>query len=102
MAKFSVKKGDNGIVITGENKGKTGTIQSVNKETQRVIVEGVNLQSRHTKPNAQNPQGAIVKKEGGIHISNVAIVAEGKATRVGRKNENGKSVRYAKTTGNNI
>lgn len=102
MAKFSVKKGDNVIVITGENKGKTGTIQSVNKETQRVIVEGVNLQSRHTKPNAQNPQGAIVKKEGGIHISNVAIVAEGKATRVGRKNENGKSVRYAKTTGKNI
>ena len=84
MAKYSVKKGDNVIVITGENKGKTGVIASVNKETQRVIVEGVNLQSRHTKPNAQNPQGAIVKKEGGIHISNVANVVNGKAIR-GRK-----------------
>ena len=100
--KLSVKKGDNVIVITDENKGKTGVVKTVNKETQRVIIEGVNLQSKHTKPNAQYPQGEIVKQEGPIHVSNVALVSDGKATKVGRKTEGGKSVRFAKTTGKNL
>jgi large subunit ribosomal protein L24 len=97
--KLSIKKGDKVIVTTGEDKGKTGAVLEVIKEKQRVIIEGVRVQSRHTKPNAQNPQGAIVKQEGSIHISNVAIAADGKPSRIGRREENGKKVRYAKTTG---
>jgi large subunit ribosomal protein L24 len=100
--KLSVKKGDNVIVITGEDKGKTGVVREVIKDKKRLVVEGVRVQSRHTKPNAQNPQGAIVKQEGSIHVSNVALVADGKPTRVGRREENGKNVRYAKSNGKTI
>jgi large subunit ribosomal protein L24 len=100
--KLSIKKGDNVIVITGEDKGKTGVVTKILVEKQKAIVEGINIQSKHTKPNAQNPQGAIVKQEGAVHISNLAIVSDGKPSRVGRKSENGKSVRYAKATGKNI
>ena len=100
--KLSIKKGDNVIVITGDDKGKTGVVSKVIKEKQRVVVEGLNMQTKHTKPNAQNPQGGIVKVEAPIHISNVAIVSDGKATRVGRKEVDGKSIRYAKKTGKNI
>ena len=100
--KLSVKKGDKVIVITGEDKGKTGVVREVIKDKKRLVVEGVRVQSRHTKPNAQNPQGAIVKQEGSIHVSNVALVADGKPTRVGRREENGKNVRYAKSNGKTI
>jgi large subunit ribosomal protein L24 len=101
--KLNIKKGDTVIVITGDDKGKKGEVKIVYAEKQRVLVEGVNVNSKHTKPNAANPQGGIVKKEAPVHISNLMIVCPetGKATRVGRtKNEKGKSVRYSKKSSN--
>ncbi len=104
--KLNIKKGDTVMVIAGENKGQEGRILEVIRKNDRVIVEGVNLVSRHTKPNAANPQGGIVKKEASIHISNVMLVdpGTGKPTRVGRKlNEtSNKLVRYAKKSGEEI
>jgi large subunit ribosomal protein L24 len=99
--KSSIKKGDNVIVLTGDDKGKSGRVTEVIREKSRVIVDGVNMHSRHTKPNAKNPNGGIIKAESTIHISNVAIVdpKSGKATRVGKKEEKGVNVRYAKKSG---
>ncbi|HAA01699.1 MAG: 50S ribosomal protein L24 [Flavobacteriales bacterium] len=94
--KLHIKKGDTVLVIAGESKGKQGKVVTIDREKSRVIVEGVNLVKRHTKPDAKNPQGGIVEKEAGIHISNLMLVADGTPTRVGRKVENGKIQRISK------
>ena len=105
MKKLHIKKGDMVIVNSGEDKGKTGKVLQVIVEKDRAIVEGVNMVSKSTKPSAKNPQGGIVKQEASIHVSNLNVVdpKTGKATRVGRRrNENGKLVRYSKTSGEEI
>ena len=101
MSKLHIKKGDTVYVNAGEDKGKTGRVLSVQVSKQRAIVEGVNLVSKHTKPNAKNPQGGILKKEAPIHISNLMLVENKVATRIGRKidEKTGKLVRYSKKTG---
>jgi len=103
--KFNIKKGDSVIVVTGDSKGQQGRILSINREKDTVIVEGVNLISKHTKPNAKSPQGGILKKEAPIHISNVMLVdaSSGKPTRIGKKlNDSGKIVRFSKKSGEEI
>ena len=103
MKKFNIKKGDTVYVNAGNDKGKTGKVLEVLRDKDRVIVEGVNMVSKHTKPNPKNPQGGIVKQEAGIHISNVNLVDNaGKPTRVAHKEVDGKKVRIAKTTGEEI
>jgi len=100
-----IKKGDNVIVIAGNNKGKTGKVLTVIPDKNRVIVEGVAMVKKHTKPNAKNPQGGIVNQEAPIHVSNVAIVdpKSGKATRVGfQVKEDGSKSRVAKKSGEEI
>ena len=99
--KLKIKKNDTVVVLAGNDKGKKGRIIEVLIDKGRVLVEGVNVISRHTKPNAATPNGGIVKKEAPIHISNVALAdpKTGVATRVGRKVENGKIVRIAKKSG---
>jgi len=105
MSKLHIKKGDTVFVNTGEDKGKTGRVLEVLISKQRAIVEGVNMVSKSTKPNAQSPQGGIVKKEAAIHISNLNPVdpKSGKPTRIGRvKNAEGKLVRVSKKSGEEI
>ena len=103
MKKFNIKKGDTVYVNAGNDKGKTGKVLEVLRDKDRVIVEGVNMVSKHTKPNPKNPQGGIVKQEAGIHISNVNLVDNaGKPTRIAHKVVDGKKVRIAKTTGEEI
>ena len=100
--KLHIKKGYMVFVNAGDDKGKTGKVLSVDKANNRAIVEGLNMVSKHTKPNAQHPQGGIIKQEAGIHISNLQVVdpVKGGATKIGRKvGENGKLVRYAKKSG---
>ena len=100
--KLHIKKGDNVIVISGNSKGEKGKVLFVDVEKQKAIVEGVNMVSKHTKPNAENPKGGIVQKEGYIHVSNLMIAdGAGKATRIGRKldEKSNKSVRYSKKSG---
>lgn len=88
------------MVITGDSKGQQGRVLKINIDSNRAIVEGVNLISKHTKPNAENPKGGILKKEAPIHISNLKVVdGAGNATRVGRRVEDDKKVRYSKKTG---
>lgn len=96
--KFHVKKNDEVLVIAGDDKGKRGRIIDVDRRNKRVFVDGVNLNSKHTKPNAKSPQGGIIKTPGSIHISNVQLISDGKPTRVGRKEEKGKTVRFSKKT----
>lgn len=103
--KLHVKKGDLVFVNAGEYKGKQGKVLEVLVKKERAIVEGVNIMSKHTKPNAKSPQGGIIKKEAPIHISNLMLVdpATGKPTRIGRrKNENDKLVRYSLKSGEEI
>ncbi len=105
MSKLHIKKGDTVYVNTGESKGATGKVLKVLVEKQRAIVEGVNMVSKSVKPSAQHPQGGIVKQEAPIHISNLNVVdpKTGKPTRIGRKlNADGKLVRYAKKSGEEI
>ena len=104
MKKLHIKKGDTVYVNAGNDKGKTGKVLSVLTEKDRVIVEGVNLVSKHTKPNSKQPQGGIIKQEAAIHISNVNLIdpASSKPTRVGFKVEDGKKVRVAKKSGQEI
>mgnify|MGYP003573205352 CR=1 FL=1 len=102
MAKLHIKKGDNVMVTAGNSKGQSGRVLIVDAEKLRAVVEGVNMISKHTKPNADNPKGGIVKQEASVHISNLKVVDKsGKPTRVGRKldEKSGKSVRYSKKTG---
>ena len=102
MAKIKIKKNDTVIVTTGNSKGVKGKVIKVYPAENRAMVEGANLVSKHTKPNAANPQGGIVKQESPIHISNLKLVdpSSGKPTRVGRKKDEktGKIVRFSKTT----
>ena len=103
--KLHIKKGDMVYVNAGNDKGKTGKVLEIITKKDRAIVEGVNMVSRHTKPNAKHPQGGIIKQEAGIHISNLQVVdpAKGGPTRIGRRmGENGKLVRYAKKSGEEI
>jgi large subunit ribosomal protein L24 len=100
--KLHIKKDDLVKVLAGDSKGQEGKILSIDKVKNRAVVEGVNLVSKHTKPDAKNPQGGIVKKEASVHVSNLMLIEPetGKVTRVGRKlNENKKLVRYSKKTG---
>lgn len=105
MSKLYIKKGDTVYVNTGKSKGATGKVVKVFVEEQRAIVEGVNMVSKSQKPNAKNPQGGIIKMEAPIHISNLNVVdpKSGKPTRIGRRlNSEGKLVRYAKKSGEEI
>ncbi|HOV70971.1 MAG TPA: 50S ribosomal protein L24 [Dysgonamonadaceae bacterium] len=105
MSKLHIKKGDIVYVNAGEDKGKTGRVLKVDVAKQRAIVEGVNIVSKHTKPNAKNPQGGIEKIEAPVHISNLNPIdpKSGKPTRIGRRlNSEGKLVRYAKRSGEEI
>lgn len=95
-----IKKGDRVVVLTGKDKGRQGTVLRVLPKEDRVVVEGLNMVQRHTRPTQTDPQGGIKNKEAAIHISNVAIVdSKGKPTRVGFRVEGDKKVRVAKTTG---
>jgi len=103
--KLHIKKGDTVIVIAGNSKGQEGKILEVVRETERAIVEGVNLVSKHTKPNAKSPQGGIIKQEATIHVSNLMLKdpKSGKPTRIGRRlDKKGKLVRYSKKSGEEI
>jgi large subunit ribosomal protein L24 len=98
-----IKKGDSVIVLTGKDKGRSGTVVKVLPEDNRVVVQGINMVQRHTRPSQTNPNGGIVNKEASLHVSNVAHVdSNGKPTRVGFKIEGDKKVRVAKTTGDVI
>ena len=99
MSAMKIKKGDMVKVIAGKDKDKEGKVISVNPKKGAVLVEGVNMITKHTKPSMANQQGGIVNKEAWIDASNVMVMHEGKATRVGFKVEDGKKVRFAKTTG---
>ena len=95
-----IKKGDRVVVITGKDKGRQGNVLKVLPKEDRVVVEGLNMVQRHTRPTQSDPQGGIKNKEAALHISNVAIVdSKGKPTRVGFRVDGDKKVRVAKTTG---
>ena len=101
-SKVHIKKGDTVMVISGESKGMQGRVLVVDPKAYKAIVEGVNEVSKHTKPNAENPKGGIIKKEAFIHLSNLKVVdGKGNATRIGRKTDEktNKSVRYSKKSG---
>ena len=98
-----IKKGDRVVVLAGKDKGRTGSVTKVMPTENRVMVEGVNMVQRHTRPSQADPQGGIKNKEASLHLSNVAIAdANGKESRVGFRMEDGKKVRFAKTTGDVI
>jgi len=99
--RLKIKKGDMVVVTAGDHKGQQGRVIAVDRDKDRVTVEGVNMISRHRKPSAQNPQGGIEKREAGLHISNVMLIdAAGNATRVGKtRNDEGKLVRISKKSG---
>ena len=96
---FKIKKGDTVKVIAGKDKDKEGKVLTVDQKNNKVVVEGINMVTKHTKPSAVNPNGGIIQKEAAIDASNVMLVHEGKATRVGFKMEGDKKVRFAKATG---
>ena len=105
MTKLHIKKGDTVYVNAGEDKGKTGRVLKVLISKNRAVVEGINMVTKATKPNAKNPQGGLVKMEAPIHVSNLQLLdpKSGKPTRVGYKvNEDGKKVRISKKTGEEI
>ena len=101
MPKIKIKKNDTVIVLSGDDKGKIGVVKQAMPKENKVIVEGVNLVKRHTKPSQTNP-GGIVTKEAAINVSNVAIAKDGKATKVGYKVVDGKKVRFARKSGDVI
>jgi large subunit ribosomal protein L24 len=95
-----IRKGDRVVVLTGKDKGRQGAVLKVFPKEERVLVEGLNIVHRHTRPSQGDPQGGIKNKEAPIHVSNVAIVdSKGKPTRVGFRMDGDKKVRFAKTTG---
>lgn len=98
MKKFKLKSGDTVKVIAGDHKGSEGKVLQIIKDKDRVLVEGVNLVSKHTKPSAQSPQGGIVKKEASLHISNVMLVDDGVAVRVGYNVDGDTKTRVSKKT----
>ena len=99
--KFHIKKGDSVKVIAGANTGKEGKVLFMQGDKNKAIVEGLNMVSRHTKPDAANPQGGIIQKEAPIHLSNLMLIdpKTGEPTRIGRKDVDGKIVRYSKKSG---
>ena len=99
MSTMKIKKGDTVKVIAGKDNNTEGKVLSVDAKNGKVLVEGVNMITKHAKPSQSNPNGGIIQKEAPIDISNVMLVVKGKATRVGFKMENGKKVRFAKSTG---
>jgi large subunit ribosomal protein L24 len=104
---MKIKKGDEVIVIAGKDKGATGKVISADPKRERVVVEGVNMVKKHTRETNQGPRGAkeggIVTKEGAIHVSNVALVEDGKPTRAGyRFDDDGKKIRISRRTGKDI
>ena len=101
MSKLHVKKGDKVVVLTGKDAGKTGEILVTNREKSTVIVSGVNVQAHHNKPRSKEDKGGIVKSEGPISSSNVQVICSacGKATRIAKREENGKMVRVCKKCG---
>ena len=99
MSTMKIKKGDTVRVIAGKDKDKEGKVLAVNKKDGKVLVEGVNMLTKHTKPSAANQNGGIVHQEGYIDASNVMYVHKGQATRVGFKMDGDKKVRFAKKTG---
>ena len=95
-----IKKGDRVVILTGKDKGRQGAVLKILPKDNRVVVEGLNMVQRHTRPSQADPQGGIKHKEASLHLSNVAIVdTNGKATRVGFRVDGDKKVRFAKTTG---
>ena len=96
---LKIKKGDTVKVIAGKDNGKEGKVVSVDQKAGKVVVEGINMITKHAKPSAANPNGGIVQKEAPIDASNVMLVYKGKATRVGFDVKDGKKVRVAKATG---
>lgn len=103
--KLHIKKGDTVMVTAGNSKGQQGRVLEVLRTKNRAIVEGVNMASKHTKPNTDTPQGGILKTEAPIHISNLMLVdpSDGKPTKIGRRlNNKGKLVRFAKKSGEEI
>lgn len=101
MKKFHIRKGDKVKVLSGEDKGKEGTVLEMVTRTGKAIVEGINVVKKHKKPDANNPQGGIVETEAPIYVSKLMLIdpSTNEATRVGRKlDENGKLVRYSKKT----
>ena len=99
MSMLKVKKGDTVKVIAGKDKDKEGKVIAIDQKDGKVVVEGVNMLTKHTKPSASNQNGGIIHQEGPIDVSNVMYVHKGKATRVGIKMDGDKKVRYAKSTG---
>ena len=102
MAMLTIKKGDTVRVIAGKDKDKEGKVIAINRKKSTILVEGVNMITKHMKPNMANQQGGIVHQEGHIHISNVMYVHKGKPTRIGFKMDGDKKVRFAKSTGDVI
>ena len=96
MKKFKIKSGDTVKVLAGDHKGSEGKVLQILRDKDRVLVEGVNMVSKHTKPSAASPQGGIVKKEASLHISNLMLVENGTTTRVGYRTEGDKKVRFSK------
>ena len=102
MSKLHIRKGDEVIVLAGDDKGRKGKVLKVLVTKQRALVEGVNMVSKSMKPSAKNPQGGIVKQAAPIHVSNLSLIdpKSGKATRIGmKKTDDGKKVRVAKKSG---
>jgi large subunit ribosomal protein L24 len=105
QTKLHIKKGDTVVVNAGDYKGQQGRVLEVIRDKNKVIIEGINLVSKHTRPNAKSPQGGIIKKEAPVHISNLMVIdpKSGKPSKIGRRlNENNKLVRYAKISGEEI
>ena len=102
MSMLKIKKGDTVKVIAGKDKDKEGKVIAVNQKDGKVVVEGVNMITKHAKPNASNPNGGIIHQEAPIDASNVMYIHKGKVTRVGIKMDGDKKVRYAKSTGDVI
>lgn len=103
MSKLKIKKGDNVVVLSGSSKGAKGSVLKVFPDKMKAIVEGVNIIKKHTKPNAENPQGGIVETEAPIYVSKLAIVDhDGNPSRIGYEMKDGKKVRIAKKTGKEI
>ena len=97
---MKIKKGDTVQIMSGNEAGKSGRIIKVFRTKNKIVVEGLNMVKKHARPTQENPQGGIIQKEAAIHISNVMFIADGKPTRIGYKTlEDGRKVRYAKTTG---
>ncbi len=102
MASLKIKKGDMVKVIAGRDKDKEGKVIAVNRKNHTLLVEGINMVTKHAKPSMANQQGGIIHKEGPIDISNVMYLHKGKPTRVGFKMDGDKKVRFAKSTGDII